>query len=240
MRMFPGSTALLRHDKYPETPPYPRGGVLVPQAVIDAVIGYFFSLGRIVALYEPANPLCNFHNLNVLFESTSRATVEIVGPGFDASDLQRGDLSPHEVCSVSLSQQGFPIEVRLEQRVSDGEYRASVLLRKQKIAAKLTSAPSPDLALLIRKNLNISEDLEDYLLKVQSPLCDSSEYSPVPRELLKKTLIRIAESGAIERFIRATNVGFPLVVSTSLVNRGAKQVFWDIVSPVLKYAEITS
>jgi hypothetical protein len=112
---------------------------------LDEVITHFLELNRIVAIYEPADPLLNGHNLNLLFESKSSVWAEIIGPGFDASDLQRGDFSPHEVFSISLSATGCVERAKLVRRVTVGEYKRSREERMIKIAIKLRDSPHPQL-----------------------------------------------------------------------------------------------
>jgi hypothetical protein len=233
------SAVLLRHDKRLESPPHPRGGFLVGREMLAETIQYFFDLGRIVAIYEPADPLLNGHNINVLFETGHKASAEIVGPGFDASDLQRGDISPHEAFSVRISSSGTVSETTLLQRISQEAYQESVTQRKEKIRTKLETAPSPELARRIRTNLGFPDDLEAHLRQIGSPLCASQDYKPVPLELLTDTVNKIISSGVIDRYLSLTGVTFPLVFSVSMVNRGTKQVFWDIVSPALKFEGMT-
>src|SRR5207253_7438575 len=82
----------------------------------DVCSSDLFRQNRIVAVYEPADPLLNSYNLNLLFESPTKVCVEVLGPGFDASDLQRGDLSPHQVFSILLSQRSEERRVGKECR----------------------------------------------------------------------------------------------------------------------------
>jgi hypothetical protein len=203
--------------------------------MLGETIQYFFDLGRIVAVYEPADPLLNLHNMSVLFESDREASVEVVGPGFDASDLQRGDLSPHESFSVRISPGGTISDLKLVSRVDQAAYQESVAQRKDKIRKKLESAPSPDLARRIRENLGFPDDLEAHLRQIGSALCESQSYLPVSKDLIQNTVSEIIGSGVIGRYLTSTEADFPLVFSSSLVNRGEKQVFWDIVSPKLKF-----
>jgi hypothetical protein len=91
------------------------------------------------------------------------------------------------------------------------------------------------LARKIREDLNIPNDLEAYLHEIDSPLCQFQSYRPVPQDLLIDTVTRIIRSGVIERYLELSGARFPINFSTSLVNRGSKQVFWDIVSPSLKF-----
>lgn len=231
-----GSSAILiRHDKQTESPPYPRGGFLVGRELLFEAVNFFFTLDRIVAIYETVDPLLNKHNMNLLFESDQEVWVEVVGPGFDASDLQRGDITPHETFAVSLSAEGNISEIKLISRVDQTAYNESVQARKNKIQKKLQTSPSPTLAHKIRENLRIPDDLEIYLKNIDSPLIQSPHYQPIQEKLLRDTVAHIVQSQVMNRFLDSTGARFPLVFSTSLVNRGKKQVFWDIVSPTLKF-----
>lgn len=226
---------LIRHDKRLESPPHPRGGFLVGEELLDETIRFFFALDRIVGIYEPADPLLNMHNMNLMFENEHEVYVEIVGPGFDASDLQRGDLSPHETFSIYAEPDGTISRLKLLNRLDYEAYQESVILRKNKIRKKLESAPSVDLARRIRNSLGIPEDLDTYLETIGSPLCEFKTYQPVSSELLRETTARIIESDIIGQYKTLTGAGFPLVFSTSVINKGERQVFWDIVSPALKF-----
>jgi hypothetical protein len=231
-----GSTvALIRHDKRPEKPPYPRGGFLVGQALLEDTIGFFFGLDRIVAVYEKADPLLNLHNMNFLFESERELWVEVVGPGFDASDLQRGEISPHETFSVSLSAQEAISKITLVRRADQKDYEESVRWRKDKIISKLDSTPTSELAGKIREDLGIPNDLEAHLKRIDSPLCHFQSYRPVSEILLRDTVTEIIRSRVLARYSELSGAKFPITFSTSLVNRGRKLVFWDIVSPSFKF-----
>jgi hypothetical protein len=236
-----GSTvSLIRHDKRPETPPYPRGGFLVGQALLQEAIDFFFALDRIVAVYEKADPLLNMHNMNFLFESNEELWVEVVGPGFDASDLQRGDISPHETFSVSLSADETISKIALVRRVDQMNYEESVRSRKDKIIMKLNSAPANELARKIREDFKIPNDLEAYLKEIDSPLCHFQSYQPVSVGLLRETVKTIIKSNVLARYSELSGAKFPINFSTSQVNRGNRLVFWDIVSPSLKFEGLNS
>ncbi len=234
------TAALLRHDRLHEAPPYPLGGFLVgPEALLEAV-DFFFALDRIVAVYERADPLLNMHNMNLLFQSNVELWVEVVGPGFDASDLQRGDLSPHEIFSVSLSAEAVISNITLVRRVDQKSYEESVRSRKDKVLRKLNSCPTNDLARKIREELGIPNDLDTHLKQIGSPLCEFQRYVPLPEAVLRDTVEKIIKSGVIARYSELSGAKFPLNFSTSLVNKGSRQVFWDIVSPALKFEGLNS
>ncbi len=218
---------------------YPRGGFLVGESLLHDIIDFFFALDRIVAVYEKADPLMNMHNMNFLFESERELLVEVLGPGFDSSDLQRGDISPHETYAVSLSASEAISKVTLVRRVDQVSYEESVRSRKEKITKKLASAPTNDLARKIRENLGIPNDLEVYLKAIDSPLCHFPNYEPVSEGLLRETVKTIIKSNILDRYSELSGAKYPINFSTSQVNRGSKLVFWDIVSPSLKFEGLT-
>jgi hypothetical protein len=203
--------------------------------LLTDVLNFFFGLNRIVAIYEPADPLLNSYNLNLLFETAADVWVEVVGPGFDASDLQRGDLSPHEVFSLVISGDCKVVRFQRVRRVDEKEYGESKRLRQQKIRRKLKELPTSQLAHEIRTDFGFPERLEEHLKAQRSPLYGAERYVPIPEDLLTETVAAIVNSHVIEFFRAETNVGFPLNFSTSLIDRGKRQVYWDIVSPALKF-----
>jgi len=239
LRSAQATKALIRHDIRSESPPYPRGGFLAPEGLLSDVLNFFFDADRIVAVYEPADPLLNSYNLNVLFESVSNVWVEITGPGFDASDLQRGDLSPHEVFSISLAGNGEIREIDRIRRVDQPEYEESKRLRWEKIRRRLEQSPTSAIAHAIRTDLGLPKSLKKHLEALRSPVVESGPYIPIPESLVTGTVATIINSGVIELFCSETSAGFPLNFSTSLIDRGKRQVYWDIVSPALKFQGLT-
>lgn len=218
LRDIGAASALIRHDRRKEAPPYPRGGFLVPQAELLQVIQSFLSDTRIVAVYEPLNRLQNGHNLNLLFRSADEVLVEVAGPGFDASNLQRGDITPHEILTVQITSSGFAEKISVVHRTTDEEYRRSVTVRID----KLREFPK------FSEEDSSGEQLRYHLMRTQT-------YQPISRDLIKKTLVEIVSSGFIQRFIELTGVGLPINISTSYVDRGERQIFWDAMAPSLKF-----
>ncbi len=223
LRDIGAASALIRHDRRNEAPPYPRGGFLVPEAKLLQAIHPFFSDDRIVAVYEPINRLQNGHNLNLLFRSTDEVLVEVAGPGFDASNLQRGDITPHEVLAVQVSPNGVPKKIAVVYQTTDEEYRRSVRARIEKLQEFPTFSEA---------------DTDDETLR--SDLLRTQTYQPISRNLIKQTLIAIVSSGFIQRFTELAGVGFPINISTSYVEHGRRQIFWDAIAPSLKFEGLIS
>ena len=170
---------------------------MAPKAKLLQAIQPFLSEDRIVAVYEPINRLQNGHNLNLLFRSADDVLVEVAGPGFDASNLQRGDITPHEVLAVQISPNGMPKKIDIIHQTTDEEYRRSVMVRIE----KLQELPK------IFENDRGDERLRSDLLRTQT-------YRPISRNLIKETLIEIVSSGFIQRFTRLAGVGLPINIST--------------------------
>ena len=235
LQRIKASKALIRHDIQHEAPPYPRGGFLVPEHLLPETLDFFFRLHRIVAIYEPADPLLNSYNLNVLFATGTDARVEVLGAGFDASDLQRGDLSPHEVFSIVISARGKIAGLRRVKAVDKKTYEESRQLRLKKIQRKFEESPTPELARQIREDLKFPATLGEYLKRLPSPLSKAEPYALISEALVGDTVAAIVNSNVITLFQSETGVGFPLNFSTSLIDKGKRQVYWDIVSPDLKF-----
>jgi len=84
--------------------------------------------------------------------SESRIVVEVVGPGFDASDILRSDVQPHERIEalVDLGGEDDSPKVHRYQRtyvVDHAEYGRSVTKRLAKIGARLRNPSHPEVAL---------------------------------------------------------------------------------------------
>lgn len=79
-----------------------------------------------------------------------------------------------------------------------------------------------------------------HLKQIGSPLCEFQRYVPLPEAVLRDTVEKIIKSGVIARYSELSGAKFPLNFSTSLVNKGSRQVFWDIVSPALKFEGLNS
>lgn len=221
--------ALLRHDIVGETPNCPRGGFLIERERLVTALNFFFTQKRIVAVYEPADPLRNGYNLSILFQNRHDVIVEIVGPGFDASDLQRGDLSPHEAFSLSIATDGQIDDMQRTHSVSPMEYNNSVRLRRAKIQRKFEASPA-----------DLSSRADRIKVDPSASIPTIPTYKLIPPPLVIDTILAILSSGVIGRFLSATGVGYPLNFSTSFINRGDRQVYWDIVSPFLKYPKLSN
>lgn len=95
------SRFMVRHDAPRGLPRPMQGGFLINLDEISHWLSRF-TRGGVCMLLEPLDPLRNGYNVSCLFDIVS-ASLEIVGPGFDASDLQRGQIIPHERRSLNTA-----------------------------------------------------------------------------------------------------------------------------------------
>lgn len=87
-------TMLIRSDAGIETKDYFRGGNTFP---IDEAINLSFALSsqnRAVLLMEPTDRFCNRLSVNAMLGIDGTFCLEILGPGYDVSDLNRGGILP--------------------------------------------------------------------------------------------------------------------------------------------------
>jgi hypothetical protein len=215
---------LIRSDAPLETGRYPRGGYEVKIDNIEIEARKFLDQRRTPYFLEPRSRHRDMYSLGVLLWPDSDTVVEIVGPGFDASDLNRGDLNPHE--RFKFSSEGT--EMLEHWTTSDAQYRESVRLRLRKIAdlaVPLLEQRTED-RIVESGKLFLRENHEDLLLNAES-------YRPVPLELILVAVENVVEMG--HRLPGVGMPGPPLVVSLSYWGSDLLPIYWDIVWPDLKY-----
>ena len=137
--------------------------------------------------------------------------MEIVGPGFDASDLKRGLQVPHEWVRLPADAQHASGEGVTRECLSEDEYRFS---RERRIGR-------------IRDLLQRSEDLIDleaWLLREHPLFVDYPTYRPIPDSLLNRAI------GVFRRVedLAPDGSSQPFVLSMSFIGEDARLVCWDL------------
>lgn len=93
--------------------------------------------GTLLWLLEPSDKLCNDYGIDLLF-ADNVCTIEIVGKGFDVTDLNRGQLHPHETITSEL-----PVRFGIYEEwwkflhftfVDQQSYEESICLRLNKLS----------------------------------------------------------------------------------------------------------
>lgn len=224
---------LLRHDKSPEQYSYPRGGYVINYDKLEAECNKFFSLNRLVMLLEPFSPYDNNFNINILYDRDN-IIFEILGPGFDASDLQRGDISPHEIFEfINNDEYDKKMRPTVHHIISTHDYQCTVKQRYIKIGKRLI-----DLGLLSQgdNDSHIIKITKDYLSENNFNLLLRNEkyYTKISMNTIRDIYDYIYNLD-IKIKLYYNNICFPFVVSLSMLNKTKKLNFWDIVFADTKY-----
>jgi len=148
------SQVLLRIDKRNERWTRRRGGYLISLADAPATVRELQREGMIAVLLEPASPYADNYGLaGVTVPEEEKLIVEVVGPGFDASDILRNDLTPHERWEVDLGPLNrranavLGTSCRRIHLISSEDYMATVETRLAKIGARAKNPAFPDAVL---------------------------------------------------------------------------------------------
>jgi hypothetical protein len=176
-----------------------RGGYTIPVDQVQRQVEELAREGMLTVLLEPASPYADLFSLTTVCDlETGKLDVEIVGPGFDASDVLRSDLIPHERFEVHLGARGrqatSPLQPLRSYVIQPEDYRVSVRQRLEKIGAKLRNRSFPDD--LIGATLSgvereaLATEAEEFLRAPgQTMLLDhGEEYQPIPPRLLNMFL----------------------------------------------------
>jgi hypothetical protein len=226
------SRVMIRSDRKPEVPNSPRGGFLFDLGLIPGVTRDLLARDRIVLVIEPANKYDNLYGINVLFDTHSgEVLLEVVGPGFDATDINRGDISPHEHIILSTKSETITPRVIRKQSVTTAKYLESVSQRLAKIGQEVLLREGPGRC--SSEEVDLEKIGENFLQREGLSLLHRSSYTPLPRNYLLKLVSyirdlpwRLPSSGKDARY----------VISLSILNDpGPRFIFWDIVRPARKY-----
>jgi hypothetical protein len=194
-RKYRVNDVLLRIDKYGRRWSTRRGGYILPAREVGRVVLELSSEDTIAMLLEPLSPHRDRYCLAcVALPSEDKLVVEVVGPGFDTSDLLRSDVLPHERFEVHahLRQHGHKGRSPLCQKriyvVSPEQYRRTVEDRLTKIGARLTSPAFPRELLHTddADRSRLQENALDHLRRRRETalLRNLQQYRPIPAHYL--------------------------------------------------------
>ncbi|MEA2841588.1 MAG: hypothetical protein QOF41_2918 [Methylobacteriaceae bacterium] len=228
------SRYLVRHDRAPEIGSYPQGGYIVGKSDLVEELAWYRGQGRLLILLRPADPLDNLYSAAVLLTSSKSFQLDVVGSGFDASDLNRGFISPSESHGYSLPPE-TPPRKRSSAFIDDDTYAEFKSLRLRKIALKHVLRrrifKTDDISTTEATSLVASDEIaskpqvrhllseEPYTRSPESFLAQIAGYALKAASLLD--LPRLGES--------------LLAFSVSQIDNGEHTVIWDIVLPRRKY-----
>lgn len=230
------SELLVRLEKRGQRWTLRRGGYTIPLSEVRHQVEELAANGLIAILLEPVSPYSDVFSLSSVYDlGTGNVDVEVVGGGFDASDLLRADSVPHERFQVNLgsSEQG-PIASSFRAKrlhvVRTDDYRAAVQRRLVKIGARLRNPSFPNSVI----ETNVSDADRKHLVEEaarflrasgQTTLLDhSEEYEPISPMLLK---VFLAELSRLVERVRASKIHWrALSLSASFLPKD-RLVMWD-------------
>ena len=228
------SKLLLRIDKRDNRWTKRRGGYLIEASEAPFVTEELASEGMLSVLLEPASPYADQYSMaGVTLPDERKIIVEVVGPGFDASDILRSDISAHERWEVGLPPYSHvgkanALSSRRVYLIDPRQYGESVKLRLAKIGARSKNPAFPDSILKNAKhNLDELADVGiEYLRKLHQTtlLKHRDHYEPIPDKHLTKFAGFVLQllSGLAEYGIHLGSTSFAASV---IAKRGL--VFWD-------------
>src|SRR5712692_7117582 len=145
------SELLLRIEKPSERWTRRRGGYTIPLGKVRRQVEELAGDGMIAILLEPASPYLDMFSLTSLCDlETGKVDVEVVGPGFDASDILRADVLPHERFELFLGGRELKttahssLQFKRTHVVGREDYQTSFQRRLVKIGARLRNPSFPD------------------------------------------------------------------------------------------------
>ena len=211
-----------------------RGGYILALERIPDVIPALVREGLIAILLEPASPYTDAYSLACVCDiALGSADVEVVGPGFDASDILRGDITPHERFEVSLVGDGAQLHHPRAKRtflIDQEPYLATVQRRLIKIGAKLRNPFFPDEVMTSSSSQNLAEEAEDYLTSSGQTtlLKHRGAYEPIPPTLFE---VFLHQASRLRRtFLSASLPWRTLSFACGFLPR-ERFIIWDFFSP---------
>jgi hypothetical protein len=216
---FGSDSLLLRSDSSAETGQAPRGGFLVHGRQIEQTTRELLEQDRVVFLLEPASPFDDLYSVTLEPDHAwQQWLLEVVGAGFDASDLKRGDITPHErIEAVTDNGDRWRIITRVPAAAAVVE--AGRVLRCAKVAAMLECSVVEVADLLRRRG--------------EPLLANARSYKPIPEALVMDALGYAKELRPV--LITHGYGDHRVSISWSVLAKEHRLVFWDVVWPQVKY-----
>jgi hypothetical protein len=223
---------LLRIDKQGERWTRRRGGYLLPIAQVGETVRKLRKEGFISVLLEPASPYSDRYSLaGVTVPEQQKLVVEIVGAGFDASDILRSDVPTHErwefnLESVTRGRGSTTFQSRQLGLISAAQYQTSVQHRLAKIGARIKNPAFPDEVLAKADKEELAASATIFLKRSRQTMLlrGAENYVPIPQSYLFAFAKHISQllSGLAGYGIHLGSSSFAASV---LPQRGL--VFWD-------------
>jgi hypothetical protein len=231
------SELLVRIEKPGQRWTQRRGGYTIPVSRVHGLVDELAKEGMLTLLLEPASPYSDLYSLTSVCDLvTGKIDVEVVGPGFDASDVLRADNMPHE--RFEIPARGFrepqTVQIKRTHLVAPDAYRVSVQRRLAKIGARLLNPSFPDKQLRAERSDSHSERLVQEATRYlqssgQTLLLDHlNEYEPIAQKFLDAYVAQLV------RLLKATadsHVPWKTLSLAGSFLKAGRLVAWDFFSP---------
>ena len=190
-----GNKIMVRVDYATRNNCKPLGGIILYNInIFTKLAKYIFNLGYYPLINE-ADGISRFENIysvNVLFRG-SYVYLEIVGKGFDASDLRLGEVVPHELVVLNTRN-----EIIHHKIIDVSDYRKTVQYRRKKI--RLLQAHEKfmnDTGLILSK---LDECVLSFYLDEEKDIDIPQRYEPISDKYISelKTYISLIKSNLYE------------------------------------------
>lgn len=229
------SELLLRIDKRDDRWTRRRGGYLIPLSQVPATVRELKREKRIAVLLEPASPYVDLYSLAGITNPEQRKIiVEVVGPGFDASDILRGDIPAHERWELGLTSTPLgrgPGSMERAERIhltTSEQYEESVQARLAKIGARIENPAFPDVVMKARgADITLLREAGIGFLKTAHQtalLKNAKSYVPIPQKHLM-SFARYVQSLLSGLAAYGIHLGPTSFAASVLPKRGL--IFWD-------------
>jgi len=170
---------------------------------------------------------------------TGKLDVEVVGPGFDASDILRTDVSSHERFELFLGNRELKttghssLQFKRLYTVGREDYKTGFQRRLLKIGARLrnpsfpdevmgATATGPDQAILVQEAIQFLQT------SGQTTMLNHVEYEPIPSRLLN---IFLGEFLRLFQKVKASKIHWRTLSLASGFLPHDRFVIWDFYSP---------
>ncbi len=217
---------LLRIDRRDQRWTRRRGGYLVGFDELPKLVRELKRERMLTILLEPKSPFNDQYSFaGVTVPESAKIIIEIVGSGFDASDILRGDLPPHERWESALNDSRSSSAGRT-MLIGGEEYRASVQRRLAKIGARIVNPAYPDDVL---KSVSSQELIERGIASLKSSrqttlLKHAENYVPVPEKLVRVFVSEVEKAlKGLSQY--GIHLGPSSFAASMIPKRGL--IFWD-------------
>lgn len=95
------ASLLVRSDGGSERSDYHRGGYTLPSSRIPSEVDTLLEMNRGVLLFEPVDRFRNRLAVNLLIDRCGQLVMEMLGPGFDVTDLNRGGITAEVIVRLN-------------------------------------------------------------------------------------------------------------------------------------------